>query len=430
MVTLSTIDYDDIIYQDFIKCGNKLSLELKEIDKCNLIIALTHMRMYNDELLLNKVNNIDIILGGHDHDYNLKTINNKVAIKSGSDFKELSLIKLIENNVYLIEKYEIDSSIEENKEISIIVNNYFIDLEKELDVTLGILNIELEGRFDRIRKEETNLGNLICDIALEAVNADCCIINSGTFRSDTLHPSGEFKVRDLKKILPFMDTLVVIKVNGKQIYEALENGVSQYPKLEGRFPQISGIQFKYNPLNKCYKRVDLKSIKIQNELLDLNKEYKLATKSFIADGKDGYDMFKDCIKLIDDENGPELFTIVENHFKTIEQLKSNQNLLHRPSLVPLAKRNYILNELMQKHMKTDLNNNNNNEINNNLSSNSKPKISFHTASKVITSCLKAQKDVIHKIKESDEFKSRIQNYEKESLLLKPICENRIICLQA
>ena len=32
-------------------------------------------------------------------------------------------------------------------------------------------------------------------------------------------------------------------VLGDQILEALENGVSQWPKLEGRFPQVSKIFF-------------------------------------------------------------------------------------------------------------------------------------------------------------------------------------------
>ena len=35
-------------------------------------------------------------------------------------------------------------------------------------------------------------------------------------------------------------------VLGDQILEALENGVSQWPKLEGRFPQVGKIYFKFN----------------------------------------------------------------------------------------------------------------------------------------------------------------------------------------
>lgn len=40
-------------------------------------------------------------------------------------------------------------------------------------------------------------------------------------------------------VLPMMDSLIVLEVTGKQIVGALENGVSLYPRLEGRFPQVS-----------------------------------------------------------------------------------------------------------------------------------------------------------------------------------------------
>lgn len=37
--------------------------------ECELIIALTHMRAPNDERLAREAEDIDIILGGHDHEY-------------------------------------------------------------------------------------------------------------------------------------------------------------------------------------------------------------------------------------------------------------------------------------------------------------------------------------------------------------------------
>ena len=80
---------------------------------------------------------------------------------------------------------------------------------------MGHVNVDLEGRFSKVRTEETNLGNFICDIMLEAVNAHCAFINSGTLRSDCVHPAGEFRVRDLKKILPYLDENVVLSLTGK-----------------------------------------------------------------------------------------------------------------------------------------------------------------------------------------------------------------------
>ena len=57
-------------------------------------------------------------------------------------------------------------------------------------------------------------GNFICDIVLTATKADIAFINSGTFRSDRIHPKGEFTIRDLLTILPMVDSLVMIKVTG------------------------------------------------------------------------------------------------------------------------------------------------------------------------------------------------------------------------
>lgn len=92
-------------------------------------------------------------------------------IKSGTDFREFSLIECTsKGSVNKIEKYSIDSSIEENSEIKELVEFYMKDLNEELDVALGYMNVELEGRFSYVRTQETNLGNFITDILLAAVS--------------------------------------------------------------------------------------------------------------------------------------------------------------------------------------------------------------------------------------------------------------------
>jgi len=46
------------------------------------------------------------------------------------------------------------------------------------------------------------------------------------------------------------------------LHQALENGVSKYPSLSGRFPQVSGIQFEFNPVNEPGSRIDAQRILI------------------------------------------------------------------------------------------------------------------------------------------------------------------------
>jgi len=240
--TLSTLDPEDVEYIDFVTEGRRLALELKE-QGADYIIALTHMRWPNDTLLAEKVEEIDMILGGHDHDFYARRINGKLVVKSGTDFRNFALVKLVFNSDGTVtndaEERSVTSSIPEDPEIKAIVDEFSHILGDKLDTVLGTINVDLDGRFESIRKRETNLGNFITNIMLSATDAEVALLNSGTLRSDRIHPSGEFRLRDLVSILPMVDNLVVVEVSGTTLLAALENGVSKYPALEGRFPQVS-----------------------------------------------------------------------------------------------------------------------------------------------------------------------------------------------
>lgn len=54
----------------------------------------------------------------------------------------------------------------------------------------------------------------VCDIVLAATGADLVVLNSGTFRSDQVHPAGDFTMRDLVNIVPMNNPTVVLKVTG------------------------------------------------------------------------------------------------------------------------------------------------------------------------------------------------------------------------
>ncbi len=58
---------DELRYEDYVVCANRLSKDLREVYKCDYVIALTHMRVPNDQRLGNEALGVDLILGGHDH---------------------------------------------------------------------------------------------------------------------------------------------------------------------------------------------------------------------------------------------------------------------------------------------------------------------------------------------------------------------------
>eukprot|EP00037_Helgoeca_nana_P029647 m.356781 g.356781 ORF g.356781 m.356781 type:complete len:166 (+) comp28020_c0_seq38:930-1427(+) len=70
-----------------------MARELKDgEEKCDVVVAITHNRLANDELLSDSAPSIDLILGGHDHEpaWKLK----KRIVKSGDNFKYLSMVTI------------------------------------------------------------------------------------------------------------------------------------------------------------------------------------------------------------------------------------------------------------------------------------------------------------------------------------------------
>lgn len=223
------------------------------------------------------------MLGGHDHHYSAKKVgpHGTWYVKSGADFKWLSKIDMHagaggkgRGEVH-VQKLEVTSELEEEAGVLGIVNYYMDNLKAAMGRELGRLGCDLDARFAMVRTQETNCGNCapplhhpnplsrgrhrqvgvltgrfpadcvpagIADIVRRGCKADCALINSGTLRADVIYPAGPFTVEDMVKLLPFDNHLWSVGLTGGQVLEVLENGVSQWPKKEGRFPQARAMR--------------------------------------------------------------------------------------------------------------------------------------------------------------------------------------------
>ncbi|KAL4509211.1 hypothetical protein ABPG72_018142 [Tetrahymena utriculariae] len=351
--TITEIDMSIVRYEDFVKCAKQLIEVLKKEHDCEMIIALTHMRVPNDKLLAKEVPEIDLILGGHDHIVIDELVNESLFIKSGTDFKDYSILdievgdfssvpqaqreQLMKEKVYIIKnKYKINlkfhnvtKDIEEDEQIKKHVDFYIAKSRDEMQKVIGYSFEPLDTRFSILRTEETNFGNFYADVIRKEVQADVTIVNSGTIRSDCIFPEGEINYALLNKALPFPDIIVVQELTGAHILQALENGVSKWPNFDGRFPLISGIRFAFDGRKPPGERVLKDEVYIGENPIDLNKKYSAATKQFVSLGKDGYDMFQGRPYILAFENGLPHLQIMISFFKSLEtkdNLKFNTNL--------------------------------------------------------------------------------------------------------
>jgi 2',3'-cyclic-nucleotide 2'-phosphodiesterase (5'-nucleotidase family) len=278
-----------IVYKSASATARELVPQLKN-QGAEIIVAVSHQREPNDNKLAEKTGGglIDIVLGGHDHYYAHSVINGTHVLRSGTDFKQLSHVEAWRKPNgpgwdFKITRRDIVSSIPQDPSAVKTVEGLTQKLAEKLDKPIGYTAAPLDARFTTVRTRESNIGNFVCDLMRFYYEGDCCIMASGTIRGDQIYPPGVLRVRDIVNCFPFEDPVVVMQVTGRQIWDALENGVSNYPALEGRFPQVSNIIFETDYSQPPHKRIV--GVSIGGEPLDESREYKLVTRGYMGRGK-------------------------------------------------------------------------------------------------------------------------------------------------
>ena len=317
--TLANLGQEDVVFTDFVEVALELVKELKQ-QGCQLLIALTHMRIPNDVRLAKEVQELDLVLGGHDHHYEKRQVGRTIVLKSGCDFREFSHIGVsftTQGPHFTVTKHSVTGNVPHDPDMQKLVDDFAELMDQGMEKELIILDCDLDGTFSSVRTRETNLGNLVADIMMRATKADAALLNGGCLRSDAIHEKGPLKMKDLKCIVPMVDPLAILEVTGRQLVAALENGVSQYPKHEGRFPQVSGIRFSFDPSQPMGGRVLAHSVCVNGTPVEPDHPYRLCTKGYLATGKDGYEVFKEARVLVRQEEGPILDAIIASYLQEV-----------------------------------------------------------------------------------------------------------------
>jgi len=292
--------------------AKELAKELKG-QGANLIVAIGHLDFVEDmEILQSGL--VDVLLSGQDHYHIFFDNGRDVWMDAGEDAEKVGVLD-VHMKSYMKRgkkrfswetdmRYVDTKHIKEDKAIASKVKSYEDLLGKELDIKIGETLSELDSRKKTVRTEEAAIGNLIIDAMREGVQAEIGITNGGGIRAKKIYdPGTKISRRDILSELPFGNVVVKLGLTGSQIWEALENGVSQVEQNSGRFPQVSGMSFKWNPKAEVGSRVV--SVEIGGQPLSKYKTYTLATNDFLAKGGDGYSVFKKG-KVIIDASGAKL----------------------------------------------------------------------------------------------------------------------------
>ena len=191
-----------------------------------------------------------------------------------------------------------------DSETNVKINELNAEIEKQNrkigETAFTLYDCDPETGVRRVRNGETNLGNLCADAARAYYNAEIAILNGGGIRKTI--QAGDIRYLDLVNTLPFGNSICVSKVTGQQILDYLENNVSSYPKENGGFPNVSGIEYTIDKSIESTAAVNefgeftgvtgeyrVKNVLINGKPLDKERTYTLASIDYLLkNGGDGY----------------------------------------------------------------------------------------------------------------------------------------------
>ncbi|MEY7849276.1 bifunctional UDP-sugar hydrolase/5'-nucleotidase [Natrarchaeobius sp. A-rgal3] len=288
---------DDVTVLEPGDAAEEVVADLEEAG-AEVIVLLSHLASPIAEEIVADVDGFDVVVGDHAAfvlDDPLE-VNDTILSFVGDEFDHVGQLDLEidagEVVDYSFERHDLEElveagEVEPHEEIESLLLEYESRLDDELDEVIGETTVSLDVRQETVRSEESNFGNWLADVMSEDVDADVAIQNGGGIRSDQLYEVGDITRRMIVDILPFPNYTVKLEVTGQQLREAIETGVSSVEEGHGRFPQVSGLSFVYDPDAEPGERVV--ELLVGGEDLDPDASYELATNDFLAGGGDGYE---------------------------------------------------------------------------------------------------------------------------------------------
>lgn len=202
-------------------------------------------------------------------------------------------------------------------EIEALIEQPIADAVATLQASIvGATEVELDGRRSQVRTVETNEGNLIADAlrwqanelaaAFGVPTADVALQNGGGIRNDAIVPAGDLTEFDTFDFVPFANFVSVVPdISREQFKEILEQAVSAVEFTSGRFAQISGFSFTYDPSGSAQEldesgnvvtagsrivdvTLDNGEVLVSGGAVQAGADVTVATIDFLARGGDGY----------------------------------------------------------------------------------------------------------------------------------------------
>jgi len=242
-------------------------------ERYGILVGLSHLGVEDDVRLADSMPQFDMIIGGHSHTLLEKPLmeNGVMIVQAGSGLKYIGKTTLLVENGHVINRLDevIPASIlkKENQEVRKLIDQY--NDNKAFSKVIGVAEKPMSG------PEE--LGSLMTDALTSQLKVDFAFQNKGGIRSYEL-AEGDITLKDLYKLDPFNNQVVVFKMNAAELQSLICYGYTLEKDID---LQVSGMTYIVtdNGKNQCAGVV---MVDKSGNPLDSAKEYTVAMNNYMA----------------------------------------------------------------------------------------------------------------------------------------------------
>lgn len=251
------------------------------------VIALTHLFLAQDDALVSEVPEIDLVLGGHEHDNWILRRGKGFTpiVKADANARSVGLVTLSfgapgTRPQVRAELRVIDDRIAADPRIDQLVS-YWTQLAFESfraagfrpEASVAVTRETLDGREQTVRNRPGRLTQaIVASIEAEVPGADVALLNAGSVRIDDLIAPGTITEYDVLRVLPFGGRVVGASMTGALLGQVLQTGVRNAGT--GGYLHASGVSWKDQAWH------------VGDQPIDPQRRYRVALPAFLLTGRE------------------------------------------------------------------------------------------------------------------------------------------------
>ncbi len=206
---------------------------------CACVVPITHQSIEDDRALARAGMwpPFPVIVGGHEHTPFLEKINGTEIVKAGSDAVSAVITEVTWPGPSVTSHLEPVAKYPEDPELRERVDAHMLKVHEIQTATLVVLPPGEKLSSIGSRRAVTSLGTLLCSRMRDALGAEHCLFNGGGIRGARDYEE-RLTYGDIETEVPFDNEIVVVRMPGRVLREAVIASRSHAPEESGAFLQV------------------------------------------------------------------------------------------------------------------------------------------------------------------------------------------------